>query len=146
MVITEQKRVNSGNPDPCGAVHITIGDGGNREGLAHRYVLTLRKLWIRDSIGHSVDEFSMDASGNVNIATVYHYRYKDPQPEWSVFREASFGHGELKVVNSSHAFWSWHRNDDDEPVRSDQLWITSLKSSGCLAQKQHSLRKILMAP
>lgn len=102
------KRVNGGKPDPCGAVHITIGDGGNREGLAHRY--------------------------------------KDPPPEWSVFREASFGHGELKVVNTSHALWSWHRNDDDEPVRSDQLWITSLKSSGCLAEKKHSLRKILMAP
>ncbi|KAK6230299.1 hypothetical protein QUC31_001817 [Theobroma cacao] len=37
-----------------------------------------------------------------------------------MFREASFGHGELKIVNSAHAFWSWHRNDDDEPVRSDQ--------------------------
>ena len=27
-----------GEPDPCGIVHITIGDGGNREGLASRYV------------------------------------------------------------------------------------------------------------
>lgn len=30
------KRVNNGRSDPCGAVHITIGDGGNREGLARR--------------------------------------------------------------------------------------------------------------
>ncbi|MCI53136.1 purple acid phosphatase 18-like, partial [Trifolium medium] len=30
------KRVYNGRLDPCGAVHITIGDGGNREGLAHR--------------------------------------------------------------------------------------------------------------
>ncbi|ESR65537.1 hypothetical protein CICLE_v10008345mg [Citrus x clementina] len=28
-------RVNNGKPDPCGAVYITIGDGGNKEGLAH---------------------------------------------------------------------------------------------------------------
>ncbi|KAG2682229.1 hypothetical protein I3760_11G182600 [Carya illinoinensis] len=102
------KRVKTGRFDPCGTVHITIGDGGNREGLAHRYV--------------------------------------DPQPEWSVFREASFGHGELKIMNSTHAFWSWHRNDDDEPVRSDQVWITSLISSGCVAEKKNELRKILMAP
>ena len=27
-----------GGPDPCGIVHITIGDGGNREGLASKYV------------------------------------------------------------------------------------------------------------
>ncbi|KAK3424110.1 hypothetical protein EUGRSUZ_F00897 [Eucalyptus grandis] len=73
--------------------------------------------------------------------------HKNPRPEWSVFREAGFGHGELKVVNSTHAFWSWHGNDDDdEPVRSDQLRITSLESLGCLAEKKHSLRNILMAP
>lgn len=74
------------------------------------------------------------------------YRYNDPQPEWSVFREASFGHGELKIVNSTHAFWSWHRNDDDEPVRSDEVWITSLVGSGCHAGNGHGQRKILMEP
>lgn len=102
------KRVFSGTSNRCGAVHITIGDGGNSEGLARRY--------------------------------------KNPCPEWSVFREASFGHGELQIINSSHAFWSWHRNDDDEPVKSDEVWITSLASSGCLADKAHDFRKILMEP
>lgn len=103
-------RVYRGKSDPCGAVHITIGDGGNKEGLASKY--------------------------------------KSPSPEWSVFREASFGHGELRMENSSHAFWSWHRNDDDEPVRSDQVWIQSLTSSGCMAKKTHDddLRKILLGP
>lgn len=33
---TFQTRVYNGKVDPCGAVHITIGDGGNREGLAQR--------------------------------------------------------------------------------------------------------------
>ncbi|CAA0836965.1 Purple acid phosphatase 18 [Striga hermonthica] len=102
------KRVFNSRSDPCGAVHITIGDGGNREGLAP---------W-----------------------------YKKSQPEWSVFREASFGHGELRIVNSTHAYWSWHRNDDDEPVKSDQIWINSLVSSDCLAGKNHELRKMLLEP
>ncbi|GAV76254.1 Metallophos_C domain-containing protein, partial [Cephalotus follicularis] len=84
----------NGFSDPCGPVHITIGDGGNREGLASKNVL-----------------------------------YKEPQPKWSVFCEASFGHGELKIVNSTHALWRWHRNDDDEPVKSDQVWIISLVNS-----------------
>ncbi|KAG1368290.1 Purple acid phosphatase [Cocos nucifera] len=101
------ERVYNGGLDPCGAVHITIGDGGNREGLAQRYL--------------------------------------QPKPEWSAFREASFGHGELKIVNSTHAFWSWHRNDDDEMVKSDQVWITSLASSGCFADTKLEFRKILMA-
>lgn len=102
------KRAYNGKSDSCGPVHITIGDGGNKEGLARRY--------------------------------------KDPQPEWSVFREASFGHGELKIVNSSHAFWSWHRNDDDEPLRSDQVWISSLASTGCITNNAHQLRNILLGP
>ncbi|CAN4097185.1 unnamed protein product [Withania somnifera] len=101
------KHVYNGKSDRCGAVHITIGDGGNREGLAHRY--------------------------------------KQPPPEWSVFREASFGHGELKMVNSTHAFWSWHRNEDDESVQSDQVWITSLFGSGCNTGGSHEMRRILMA-
>ncbi|ERN19635.1 purple acid phosphatase 18 isoform X1 [Amborella trichopoda] len=101
-------RVNKGKVDSCGAIHITIGDGGNREGLAQRY--------------------------------------KNPKPEWSMFREASFGHGELQVVNSSHAFWSWHRNDNDESVRSDQLWIHSLTSSGCVRDNSFERRKILSSP
>ncbi|CAL5392877.1 unnamed protein product [Camellia sinensis] len=102
------KRVYGVRSDSCGAVRVTVGDGGNREGLASKYI--------------------------------------NPQPEWSVFREASFGHGELKIVNSTHALWSWHGNDDDEPVRSDEVWITSLVSSGCLADKRPELRKILLAP
>jgi acid phosphatase type 7 len=29
-----QTRVYDNKPNPCGPVYITIGDGGNREGLA----------------------------------------------------------------------------------------------------------------
>ncbi|XP_077235805.1 purple acid phosphatases superfamily protein [Tasmannia lanceolata] len=83
-------RVYNGSADSCAPVHITIGDGGNREGLASKYL--------------------------------------DPQPKISIFREASFGHGQLQVVNTSHAFWSWHRNDDDVPVAADTVWFTSLAS------------------
>ncbi|URE13557.1 RNA-binding protein C23E6.01c [Musa troglodytarum] len=101
-------RVYHGGLDPCGPLHITIGDGGNREGLAQRY---------------------------------FH-----PKPEWSVFREASFGHGELKIVNSTHAIWSWHRNDDDESVKSDEVWINSLASTGCILENRPEYRKILMSP
>lgn len=34
MVYIWQTRVYDKNSDQCGPVHITIGDGGNREGLA----------------------------------------------------------------------------------------------------------------
>ncbi|XP_071719413.1 probable purple acid phosphatase 20 [Rutidosis leptorrhynchoides] len=81
-------RVYNQETDNCGPVYITIGDGGNREGLASKY--------------------------------------KEPQPTISAFREASFGHGEIDVVNASYARWSWHRNDDDVSVQADSVWIKSL--------------------
>ncbi|KAK3018466.1 hypothetical protein RJ639_004126 [Escallonia herrerae] len=84
-------RVYKEQADDCGPVHITIGDGGNREGLASKYI--------------------------------------SPQPKISVFREASFGHGILEVVNATHAKWMWHRNQNDEAVASDTFWLQSLAAN-----------------
>ncbi|KAF5473837.1 hypothetical protein F2P56_005792 [Juglans regia] len=83
-------RVYNGKADNCGPVHITIGDGGNREGLASKY--------------------------------------EDPTPDISIFREASFGHGQFEVVNATHALWTWHRNDDSSAFVSDSIWLRSLSS------------------
>ncbi|KAL6870951.1 hypothetical protein ACP4OV_014799 [Aristida adscensionis] len=91
------ERVVAGGEDPCAPVHVTVGDGGNREGLAERFV--------------------------------------EPQPAISAFREASFGHGRLEVANATHARWTWHRNDDDEPVVADQVWITSLAANPACSKK-----------
>ncbi|KAG0528760.1 hypothetical protein BDA96_05G040300 [Sorghum bicolor] len=33
-----QQRVRAGKEDPCGPVYVTVGDGGNREGLAGKFV------------------------------------------------------------------------------------------------------------
>lgn len=64
--------------------YITIGDGGNREGLCTEWV--------------------------------------DPQPHWSLFRQASYGFGELTVVNSTHANWKWLQNEDLTPLVADEYW------------------------
>jgi hypothetical protein len=46
-----------------------------------------------------------------------------PQPEWSAFRQASYGHGELIVFNATHTKWEWHQNPDLEPTVADEAWI-----------------------
>jgi hypothetical protein len=71
-------------------VYITIGDGGNREGLAAK--------WLA-------------------------------QTPVSAFRQATFGHGELVVVNASAAVWSWHTNPDAESKTEDELWL--IKGQDC---------------
>ncbi|KAJ8510192.1 hypothetical protein OPV22_000626 [Ensete ventricosum] len=87
-------RAYDNKANPCGPAYITIGDGGNREGLALQF-----------------DKHHKSAS-------------------LSLFREASFGHGRLKVVNATHAHWSWHRNDEDDgSTVGDELWVESLSAS-----------------
>ena len=34
------------------------------------------------------------------------------RPRWSAWREPSFGHGALDLLNATHAVWTWRRNAD----------------------------------
>ncbi|CAD6261019.1 unnamed protein product [Miscanthus lutarioriparius] len=91
-------RVYDNDTNPCGPVYITIGDGGNREGLA------------------------LNFDKNHKLAPL------------SMMREASFGHGRLRVVNATTAHWSWHRNDDADSVVRDDLWLESLAANASCRQ------------
>ncbi|XP_016650475.1 PREDICTED: purple acid phosphatase 2-like [Prunus mume] len=71
--------------DESAPVYVTVGDGGNLEGL-----------WT--------------------IMT-------EPQPDYSLFREASFGHGIFDIKNRTHAYFSWHRNQDGYAVEADSTWL-----------------------
>ncbi|KAH7519970.1 hypothetical protein FEM48_Zijuj08G0094000 [Ziziphus jujuba var. spinosa] len=71
--------------NPSAPIYITIGDGGNMEGLAERFT--------------------------------------EPQPSYSAFREASFGHAILEIKNRTHACYAWNRNQDNEAVMADSLWL-----------------------
>ncbi|EIE25875.1 Metallo-dependent phosphatase [Coccomyxa subellipsoidea C-169] len=136
--------------NPCGAVHITVGDGGNSEGVSFlaedlhtqqfedlnggcpnvnasqprpSYLVPLNPnkdswTWYR-----RVLTFTFNADGNsTGVGNPPGYCYK-AQPEWSQYRESSFGHGTFDVLNSSHALWSWHANQDGVAVARDQLYI-----------------------
>ncbi|GMP31847.1 hypothetical protein CsSME_00005897 [Camellia sinensis var. sinensis] len=71
--------------DSSAPVYITIGDGGNIEGIADNFI--------------------------------------DQQPSYSAYREASFGHAILEIKNRTHAYYTWHRNQDNEPVIADSVWF-----------------------
>ncbi|XP_047325854.1 purple acid phosphatase 2-like [Impatiens glandulifera] len=73
--------------DLSAPVYITIGDGGNIEGLATSMT--------------------------------------EPQPHYSAFREASFGHAMFDIKNKTHAYYSWHRNQDGYSVEADKVWFTN---------------------
>ncbi|KAL7180766.1 hypothetical protein ACSBR1_039761 [Camellia fascicularis] len=66
-------------------VYITIGDGGNTEGIANNFIY--------------------------------------PQPNYSAYREASFGHAIRDIKNRTHAYYCWQCNQDNEPVVADSAWF-----------------------
>ncbi|XP_027177257.1 bifunctional purple acid phosphatase 26 [Coffea eugenioides] len=99
-------------PDKSAPVYITVGDGGNQEGLAGRF--------------------------------------RDPQPEYSAFREASYGHSTLEIKNRTHALYHWNRNDDGKKVATDafmlynQYWGTSKRRRNL--RKNHLYSVIVNRP
>lgn len=56
-------------------------------------------------------------------------RFQNPASEVSVYREPSFGHGRLRVVDESRALWSWHRNNDSDSVVADEVRLQSLTTT-----------------
>jgi 3',5'-cyclic AMP phosphodiesterase CpdA len=51
--------------------------------------------------------------------------FRSPQPDYSAFREASFGHATLDIKNRTHACYEWHRNQDGVKVVADKAWFTN---------------------
>ncbi|XP_021291540.1 purple acid phosphatase 23 isoform X2 [Herrania umbratica] len=122
----------------CGPVYITVGDGGNIEKVDVDHADDPGKC---PSEGHNIPEFGGVCHLNFSSGPAKGKFCWDRQPEWSAFRESSFGHGILEVLNSTYALWTWHRNQDiyKEESSGDQLYIvrqpelcspsTSLKGS-----------------
>lgn len=113
-------RVYNYSLDPCAPLHIMVGDGGNREKIAINHA---------DDPGHCPDPVVVpDWTGDVcafNFTTgpaVGKFCW-DRQPDYSAYRESSFGHGILEVKNETHALWTWHRNQDMYETHGDQIYI-----------------------
>jgi hypothetical protein len=49
--------------------------------------------------------------------------FTEPPPSYSAFREASFGHAVLEIKNRTHAHYTWHRNQDNNAVVADDIWL-----------------------
>ncbi|KAE9607950.1 hypothetical protein Lal_00003681 [Lupinus albus] len=114
-------RVYNYKLDLCGPVHITVGDGGNREKMAIAHV---------DEPGNCPEPSTTkgDYMGgfcafNFTSGPAQGKFCWDRQPDYSAFRESSFGHGILEVKNETHALWTWHRNQDLYGSAGDVIYI-----------------------
>uniref|UniRef100_A0A6N2JYX3 Purple acid phosphatase n=3 Tax=Salix viminalis TaxID=40686 RepID=A0A6N2JYX3_SALVM len=111
--------------DPCGPVYITVGDGGNIEKVEVDHADEPGNC---PSAGDNIPEFGGACHINFSSGPAEGKFCWDKQPEWSAFRESSFGHGILEVVNSTCALWTWHRNQDiyKDDSHGDQIYVVRL--------------------
>jgi len=54
-----------------------------------------------------------------------------PQPEWSLLRQASFGHGQLIAVNKTHLRWRWLQSARGAPAVGDDFWLVKGDAGAC---------------
>ncbi|KAF9610062.1 hypothetical protein IFM89_019902 [Coptis chinensis] len=114
-------RVYNYSLDPCGPVYITVGDGGNREKMAIKHA---------DEPGNCPDPSTTPdeymggfCAFNFTSGPAKGKFCWDRQPDYSAYRESSFGHGILEVKNETYALWTWHRNQDMYNGAADQIYI-----------------------
>lgn len=62
-------------------------------------------------------------SHNISLVNGFfsHYSMTFPQPNYSAFREASFGYAMFEIKNRTHAYYEWHRNQDSVAVVADSM-------------------------
>lgn len=80
--------------DPCGPVYITVGDGGNIEKVDVDHADDPGKC---PSSSDNIPEFGGVCHLNFTSGPAKGNFCWDEQPEWSAFRESSFGHGIFEV-------------------------------------------------
>ncbi|KAH9680769.1 Purple acid phosphatase 15 [Citrus sinensis] len=112
-------RVYNYSLDPCGPVYILVGDGGNVEGL---------DIVHADEPGNCPEPSTTPDMGgscafNFTSGPASGKFCWDRQPDYSAYRESSFGHGILEVKNETHALWSWHRNQEFYEIAGDIIYI-----------------------
>ncbi|KAJ8755438.1 hypothetical protein K2173_019236 [Erythroxylum novogranatense] len=133
-------RVYNYSLDPCGPVHIVVGDGGNREKMAITHA---------DEPGNCPDPSDTPdkfmggfCAFNFTSGPAAGKFCWDRQPDYSAYRESSFGHGILEVKNESHALWTWHRNQDMYNTAGDQIYIVR-QPEMCLTESKKLVANIV---
>lgn len=87
-------RVYNYSLDSCGPVYITVGDGGNIEKVDVDFADEEGKC---PSPSDNVPEFGNVCHMNFSTGPAKGRFCWERQPEWSAYRESSFGHGILEV-------------------------------------------------
>ncbi|RZC62269.1 hypothetical protein C5167_024052 [Papaver somniferum] len=102
--------------------YITIGDGGNREKMAVKHADEPGNC---PDLSTTPDDMGGFCAFNFTSGPAAGKFCWDQQPDFSAYRESSYGHGILEMKNDTHALWTWHRNQDLYNSSGDQIYIVT---------------------
>ena len=125
-------------PSTCGPNHITIGDGGNSEGLTYYdggYIdnttsVENQNLCLNPEQYLDVPGYTPTYSGYGYIDQDVPFCYTSQAP-YSDFRDPSFGHGEIILLNDTALQWKWNRNMDGIDDYFDNVIIQKTTDEEC---------------
>jgi hypothetical protein len=108
-------------------MYLTVGDGGNLEGIYKDFV---------DGPSETPPPYCSDPLAFAHKLFPRKYQpqacfsYQDGkfcpqgQPEWSAYREPSFGYGSLELLSPTEAKWTWRKNQDHAWQAADEVLIS----------------------
>ncbi|KAI8108135.1 hypothetical protein M9434_006165 [Picochlorum sp. BPE23] len=118
-------------PNTCGPLYMTVGDGGNLEGLYKQYVdeAPTPKYCGNSSIWRPAEyQPTYSGKGVVDEKTPFCYA---EQPPWSDYRDPSFGHGLLTFINDTAFQWQWNKNVDSPGSWNDDVIVLKNPQETC---------------
>ncbi|PSC76955.1 purple acid phosphatase 15 isoform X2 [Micractinium conductrix] len=121
--------------DDCGPVYTLIGDGGNVEGLYKDFIdAQPQPAFCADSALYQLPVYQPISGKDPVITLQDGYFCPNRQPDWSAYREPTFGHGVLEIQNATHAAWEWHRTlDSGAEGGVDRVTISKTPEGACAA-------------
>jgi hypothetical protein len=116
----------------CGTIHMTVGDGGNLEGITEQYVDVLANVTEYCAPGMYQTRVFPSFQPQRCFTTFGPNNTYCPtsQPVWSAYRNPSWGFGVLTIINSTTAHWLWNNTDNGSNVF-DEVYFT--RNPSCLS-------------
>ncbi|GAB4821362.1 hypothetical protein N2152v2_008408 [Parachlorella kessleri] len=122
--------------DECGPVQLVVGDGGNIEGAVSKFITDQpQPAYCADPSLFAYMWFIPTPTETPTLTLQNGQFCPTSQPDWSAYREPSFGHGILTIMNATHASWEWHRNQDAVDVVKDSATIIRDRDSQCASSR-----------
>lgn len=126
-------------PNSCGPIHFTMGDGGNLEGAYKQFVDQTVSVpgvnatppaYCGDPLLFHPASYQPTYTGEGYIDPNTPFCFAS-QPPWSDYRDPSFGHGVLTLLNATTAEWAWNRNIDPVGQFNDHIYIHKASPTNC---------------